>query len=200
MVGIMPRLPFQCAAGGMADGRNVTGARNAAGQPPETRVASLDWPPMKSRLLPLALALVLTAPLAQAQTQAGTVLPGTAPIPADDRLYRDLGGKEAIQAFTNDFYDRMLQDARIARYFDGINMKHLKRVLADYFCVVAGGPCTYDGVGMKAAHTHLGIDRAAFNALVENLQFAMDAALVPFATQNQLLARMAFFHRDIITK
>lgn len=155
---------------------------------------------MKPCLLSAALALALAAPLVQAQSQPGTVLPGTAPIPADDRLYRDLGGREAIQAFTNDFYDRMLQDARIARYFDGINMKHLKRVLADYFCVVAGGPCTYDGVSMTNAHAHLNIDRAAFNALVENLQFAMEAARVPFATQNQLLARMAFFHRDIVTK
>lgn len=155
---------------------------------------------MKSRLMCAALALALVAPLAQAQSPAGTMLPGTAPIPADDRLYRDLGGREAIQAFTNDFYDRMLQDARIARYFDGINVKHLKRVLADYFCVLAGGPCSYDGVSMKNAHAHLRIDRAAFNALVENLQWAMDAAQIPFATQNQLLARMAFFHRDIITK
>lgn len=156
---------------------------------------------MKSRLLLAAFALALVAPLAQAQaSQASTVLPGTAPVAPDDLLYRELGGQQAIQAFTNDFYDRMLQDARIARYFDGINMKHLKGVLADYFCVVAGGPCAYDGVGMKDAHAHLGIDRAAFNALVENLQLAMDAAGVPFAAQNRLLARMAFFHRDIVTK
>jgi len=153
------------------------------------------------RLLPAALALALAAPLAQAQQgQPTTVLPGVAPIPADDALYRELGGRDAIQAFTNDFYDRMLKDERIARFFDGINMKHLKRVLADYFCVVSGGPCTYDGVSMTNAHAHLGIARADFNALVENLQWAMDAAQVPFATQNQLLARMAFFHRDIVTK
>lgn len=155
---------------------------------------------MKSSPLLLAVTLALAAAWVPAQSQPSTVIPGVAPIPADDRLYRDLGGREAIQAFTNDFYDRMLKDARIASYFDGIHMKHLKRVLADYFCVVAGGPCTYDGVGMKDAHAHLGIDRAAFNALVESLQAAMDAAHVPFATQNQLLARMAFFHRDIITK
>lgn len=161
--------------------------------------------PSRLLLLPLALALgpLAPPPPAQAQTQASqasTVQPGTAPTAADDLLYRELGGRESIQAFTDDFYDRMLQDARIARYFDGINMKYLKRVLADYFCVVAGGPCVYDGVGMKDAHAHLGIDRAAFNALVENLQLAMDAAGVPFGVQNRLLARMAFSHRDIITK
>ena len=155
---------------------------------------------MKSRLLLATLALALAAPLAQAQTQARTVMPGTAPMPRDDQLYQQLGGQEAIQRFTNDFYDSMLQDARIAHFFDGINMKHLKRVLADYFCVVAGGPCVYDGVGMKDAHAHLGIGKGDFNTLVEHLQRAMDKAHVPFATQNQLLARMAFLHRDIVTK
>ena len=155
---------------------------------------------MKFRLLPVALAFALACPLAQAQPGPSTVMPGTAPIPADDQLYRDLGGREAIQRFTNDFYDTMLQDARIAPFFDGVNMKHLKGVLADYFCVVAGGPCVYDGVGMKDSHAHLGIGKGDFNRLVEHLQRAMDRADVPFAAQNRLLARMAFFHRDIVTK
>jgi hemoglobin len=158
---------------------------------------------MKSRLLHAALALTLAAPLAQAQSQASrpsTVVPGVAPIPRDDQLYQQLGGQEVIRRFTSDFYDSMLQDARIARFFDGINITHLKRVLADYFCVVAGGPCLYDGVGMKDAHAHLGIAKGDFNTLVEHLQRAMDKANVPFATQNELLGRMAFLHRDIITK
>lgn len=151
-------------------------------------------------VMTLALTLALASRPAPAQSAPATDRPGTAPVPADDALYQRLGGRETIQRFTNDFYERMLQDRRIAHHFDGVNANYLKRVLADYFCVVAGGPCTYDGVNMKDAHAHLGIDRAAFNALVEQLQLAMDAAGVPFAAQNQLLARMAFFHRDIITK
>ena len=149
----------------------------------------------------LSLTLAVATRPAAAQTAAPrTVLPGTAPLGSDDRLYTELGGRDTIQRFTDDFYDRMLQDERIARYFDGINKQHLQRVLADYFCVVAGGPCVYDGVGMKEAHAHLGIDRAAFNHLVEHLQAAMGDAGVPFAAQNRLLARMAFFHRDIVTR
>jgi len=155
---------------------------------------------MKSRLLFAALALAFTAPLAQAQPAPSTVIPGTAPIPVDDELYRALGGRDAIQRFTDDFYDRLLKDARLAPFFEGINMKHLRRVLADYFCVVAGGPCVYDGVGMKDSHAHLGITKGDFNRLVEHLQGAMDAAGLPFATQNRLLARLAFSHREIVTK
>lgn len=149
----------------------------------------------------VALALTLLSPWAAAQNAPPGRMPErVAPAALDDTLLRALGGETAIRRFTDDFYDRMLADARIARYFDGVNASYLKRVLADYFCVLAGGPCTYDGVSMKDAHAHLGIDRAAFNALVENLQSAMSAAGVPFGAQNQLLARMAFFHRDIITK
>jgi len=148
----------------------------------------------------VALALALAAPLAQAQTPPGSVVPGAAPIPADDKLYQALGGLDTIRAFTDDFYDSMLKDTRIAPFFDGINQKYLKHALADYFCVVAGGPCVYDGVSMKDAHAHLGIGKGDFNTLVEHLQRAMDRAHVPFATQNQLLARVAFFHRDIVTR
>ena len=162
---------------------------------------------MKCRhLSAAALVLALAAPLAQAQaqvpqaSQARTTLPGTAPVAADDLLYQQLGGRDAIQRFTNDFYDRMLKDPRIAHFFDGINMNYLKGTLADYFCVVAGGPCLYDGVGMKDAHAHLGIGKADFNALVEHLQRAMDRAGVPFAAQNRLLARLAPSHRDIVTR
>ncbi|MFG6469224.1 group I truncated hemoglobin [Roseateles sp. BYS87W] len=137
---------------------------------------------------------------AQSGTRPRVVVPGAAPLPADDQLFQALGGVERIRRFTDDFYDRMLNDARIARYFEGIRKDALQRALADYFCVVAGGPCTYEGVNMKDAHAHLGIDRAAFNALVENLQAALDAAQVPFSIQNRFLARMAHFHRDIVTR
>lgn len=160
---------------------------------------------MKSRpRLPAALAALALAgglaAAAQAQSAPGQGGQPTVIRASDDSLYRELGGREAIQRFTNDFYDRMLKDPRIAHFFDGINVLYLKRVLADYFCVTAGGPCDYDGVSMRNAHAHLGIAKGDFNALVENLQAAMDAAGVPFATQNKLLARLAFYHRDIVTK
>ena len=49
-------------------------------------------------------------------------------------------------------------------------------------------------------HANLAINRENFNALVEQLQFAMDKNNVPFRAQNKLLAVLAPMHRDIITK
>ncbi|CAM3939758.1 group I truncated hemoglobin [Roseateles saccharophilus] len=151
-------------------------------------------------VLSIALALALGLPVpARAQSAPGQGGP-TVIRARDDALYRELGGQEAIRRFTDDFYDRMLKDARIAHFFDGINAAYLKGALADYFCVSAGGPCDYDGVSMHNAHAGLGITKGDFDALVEDLQQAMDAAGLPFATQNRLLARLAFHHRDIVTR
>jgi hemoglobin len=46
----------------------------------------------------------------------------------------------------------------------------------------------------------LKVNRAQFNALVENLQDAMAKNDVPSRTQNRLLALLAPMHRDIVTK
>jgi hemoglobin len=43
------------------------------------------------------------------------------------------------------------------------------------------------------------ITKTDFNALVEVLQKSMDAQGVDFSSQNQLLAKLAPMHRDVIT-
>ena len=52
---------------------------------------------------------------------------------------------------------------------------------------------------MKAAHASMKVNREAFNALVEQFQFAMDKHQVPFSAQNKLLAKLAPMYRDIET-
>lgn len=118
----------------------------------------------------------------------------------NDSLYRDLGGKEKIELFTNDFVDILLQDPRIKDFFKDTNIPRLKMLLAEQFISLAGGPVKYSGADMKSVHTGLNIRNADFNALAEDLQIAMDRAKVPFFTQNRLIALLAPMQRDIVTK
>jgi hemoglobin len=53
---------------------------------------------------------------------------------------------------------------------------------------------------MAATHKGLHLHNADFNAVVEDLQKAMDALSIPFPTQNRLLARLAPMQRDIVTR
>lgn len=119
---------------------------------------------------------------------------------ADDPLYTELGGKGGLATIAKFTTANFLADPRIKATFDNTNMERFEKLLGEQFCVVAGGPCIYTGRSMKDAHKALGLGNADFNAVVEDLQDAMDKAGVPFAAQNRFLARLAPMQHDIVTK
>ncbi|HEX2590432.1 MAG TPA: group 1 truncated hemoglobin [Rhizomicrobium sp.] len=123
-----------------------------------------------------------------------------APAQADDTLYQDLGGQAGITQIAIDTADNFIADDRIKATFDNTNMDRFKKLLAEQFCAVAGGPVVYTGRDMKASHKALGLTNADFNAVVEDLQKALDKNGIPFATQNRLLARLAPMQHDVVTK
>jgi len=125
------------------------------------------------------------------------------PAPADPSLvsvYKDFGEKEGLVALMNDLMVNLVDDPRTRPFFADADQKHIKAELVDQFCVILGGPCRYTGKSMEESHRKLAIDEAAFNALVEDLQRAMDKRKIPFRAQNKLLAKLAPMHREIITR
>jgi hemoglobin len=111
-----------------------------------------------------------------------------------------MGGQDAIVKIADDTTANFLADERIKATFDNTNMDRFRKLLAEQFCQVAGGPCAYTGRNMAESHKGLHLDNADFNAVVEDLQKAMDKNGVPFATQNRFLARLAPMQHDIVTK
>lgn len=119
---------------------------------------------------------------------------------ADDSLYTALGGKDNIHRFVADMVQSVQRDARIRDSYDGTDFERLAAKLEEQFCEVSGGPCKYSGKDMKTIHEDLAVNRAQFNALVENLQDAMAKNDVPTRAQNRLLALLAPMHREVVTK
>lgn len=148
---------------------------------------------MKTIALCCALVLAGANP-AHAQTAAA---PAAAAIPAG--LYAALGEKAGIDRIVDAFVERLLRHPRIGAQFKDIKPAALKEGLAEHFCALSGGPCTYQGSDMRELHADMEINKGDFNALVEVLQHAMDAQGIPFSQQNRLLALLAPMHRDIIT-
>ena len=118
----------------------------------------------------------------------------------DDSLFNDLGGSAGIRRVVADLVPALQADTRISATFDGVDLERLAAKLEEQFCEVAGGPCKYSGKDMATIHEDLKVNRAQFNALVEDLQEAMRRNDVPSRTQNRLLARLAPMHREVVTK
>ncbi len=125
------------------------------------------------------------------------------PAPADPNLlpvYKQFGEMPGLIALMDDFMIDLVADPRTRPFFADADQKHVKAELVDQFCVILGGPCTYTGKGMKQAHAKLAINEAQFNALVEDLQHAMDKHGIPFRAQNKLLEKLAPMHREVINR
>jgi hemoglobin len=107
-------------------------------------------------------------------------------------LYQRLGGMPAIQAIVDDYFDRIMADDWVNKFFahaasDPENARAYKAKLADFICQGTGGPCKYMGADMFAAHKGRGITEEAFNALVSDLVAALDRFQVPEKEKKQLL-------------
>lgn len=120
--------------------------------------------------------------------------------PRSDRLYQELGGRPGIEALVEALLYRVSDDPRIAHHFVDLNIINLNDRLVEQICVEAGGPCTYTGKDMVEAHKHVRISEADFNALVEDLIWAMDEQGLRRTTQNRLLRRLADMQRDVLLR
>jgi hemoglobin len=133
----------------------------------------------------------------------GTVAAADNPAPAYPDLlpvYKQFGEKPGLVALMDDLMINLLADPRTRPFFENADQTRIKAELVDQFCVILGGPCTYTGRNMQETHAGLGIHESEFNALVEDLQVAMNKHHIPFRAQNKLIAKLAPMSHEIITK
>ena len=119
--------------------------------------------------------------------------------PPTPPLYQQLGGVPGIEAVSGAMVQRMATDPRTRRTFDGINLRTLSASLAAHLCMVADGPCVYEGETMRNAHADLGLTGSEFETVVQILRDELDKAGVNAAAKNELLRRLAPTRRDIVT-
>jgi hemoglobin len=157
----------------------LVAAALAASPPPPTPPAAGEQP---------------VAPYVQSDSNAGTT-----PIPGD-AVYRALHERAGIDRIVVDMIARCQRDPRIADIFKGTDLVRLHRTLVEQLCFISGGPCHYSGRDMTTAHKDMGLQNHDFNALVEDLQAAMDQEGVPFRDQNRLLAKLAPMQRVTVQR
>jgi hemoglobin len=118
----------------------------------------------------------------------------------DDKVFQSMGRESGLRQIVDDFLVIVLKDPRIKESFEDADLEQLAASLTDQFCMLTGGPCQYEGDGMKEVHEGLELTNAHFNALAEGLQEAMVQNKVPYGAQYALLAKLAPMQRDIVTR
>ena len=87
-------------------------------------------------------------------------------------LYEQLGGQPAVEAAVDLFYRKVLTDARINKFFEGVDMDRQIAKQKAFLTMVFGGPSNYSGKDMRNGHAHLlklGLNDSHVDAVIENL-------------------------------
>lgn len=97
-------------------------------------------------------------------------------------LYERIGGDAAVNAAVDIFYRKVLKDARISRFFEGVDMDRQAAKQKAFLTFAFGGPHNYTGKDMRQGHAHLvkaGLNDTHFDAVMENLAATLTELKVP---------------------
>ena len=142
------------------------------------------------RFLPIVfLAMALSLPASSAQDASGR------------SLYQRIGGYDVIASITDTFLARLRADPRFSRFAGGRSLDsrtRARQLSVDLLCEMAGGPCSYIGRPMKAAHSGLGITAADWDALMQHVAAALDELRVPAREKQQFLGLFSEMKAEIV--
>lgn len=91
-------------------------------------------------------------------------------------LYERLGGKAAVEAAVDLFYDKIMKDDLLRPFFEGIDMQRQRGKQKIFLTTAFGGPTKYTGKDLRQAHAPLvqrGLNDAHFDAVAGHLQMTL---------------------------
>ncbi|HEB54020.1 MAG TPA: group 1 truncated hemoglobin [bacterium] len=113
-------------------------------------------------------------------------------------LFEKLGGKPAVTAVVDNFYQRILADPTVSHFFAGTDMVKQRAHQAAFLGMALGGPNEYRGRAMRAAHTGLGITDEHFGAIAGHLQAALEWAGVGADDIRTIIGVAASLKNDVV--
>lgn len=116
-------------------------------------------------------------------------------------LYARLGGDAAVNAAVDIFYRKVLSDDRISRFFDAVDMDAQRAKQKAFLTMAFGGPNSYSGKDMRAAHARLvkdGLSDAHFDAVAGHLNDTLAELGVAREMIDEVLAIAGGARNDVL--
>ena len=119
----------------------------------------------------------------------------------ESSLFEKLGGEAAVDAAVDIFYRKVLNDERISRFFEGVDMEQQAAKQKAFLTMAFGGPHHYTGLDMRRGHAHLveqGLDDSHLDAVVEDLAATLTELGVPDELIGQVAAIAESTRNDVL--
>jgi hemoglobin len=115
-------------------------------------------------------------------------------------LFERLGGEGAVDAAVDIFYRKVLADDRISHFFDTVDMDRQRAKQKAFLTYAFGGPNSYSGPDMRAAHAKMNLNEGHFDAVMENLGATLQELNVPAEMIGEAAAIAQSVKNDVLNK
>jgi hemoglobin len=117
-------------------------------------------------------------------------------------LYERLGGETAIEAAVVSFYDRIMADESVAKFFAHMDMPaQIKKQIA-FMTMAFGGPSKYSGRDLRTAHAKLvrdgGLSDEHFDRVATHLADTLEELGVDAATSAEVMGIVGSTRGDVL--
>jgi hemoglobin len=156
---------------------------------------------MKIRSLKsFAAVALLAASAAGTSAYAGEKMTHPFP-PAKSDALEKFGGEQGVHNWVEALFYYIMLDNRINFIFKQFGNPERQIYLNTQLeTMLLGGDVEYQGASMQAAHADLGITMTQFNAVVEAAYNACERVNIQYHTCNDIIAVLAPFTKEIVTK
>jgi hemoglobin len=107
-------------------------------------------------------------------------------------LYELIGGRSTIEAATELFYIKVLQDDSLRPFFERVDMAHLRSRQAMFVSMLLGGR-VYTGKDIRDAHAHSrnhGLNDAHFDLFLNHFRAALEGVGVKPENAEKVMKRL----------
>lgn len=116
-----------------------------------------------------------------------------------ETLYERIGGAQALESAVHGFYDRVLTDPLVAPAFHGVDLVTLRHHMTLYLTETLAAPDVPSTWDLAAAHRHLRISDAMFDAVVGHLAAELEQVVVDPALVDDVVECLAAQRSLVVT-
>jgi len=114
-------------------------------------------------------------------------------------LYQKLGGADGIASIVDDVMSAHLRNPVVKTRFENIkDLDRAKKMAREFFCAGSGGPESYTGKDMLAAHKGMNISEQEYLAATDDIVGALNKHGIAEEAKKDVIAILYALKGDII--
>lgn len=117
---------------------------------------------------------------------------------ANATLYDRLGGRPGIEAIVADIWNNHVSNPLVAKRYANSDPARVKLMVTEMCCAGFGGPETYTGKDMIAAHKGMNINEVEFVAVCDDVLKALDMNNVGKRERDEILCILYSLKADVV--